>query len=267
MRRFYGKYRGKVRNNKDPFHLGRIQVAVPSIYGPDRDAWAMPCTPYAGQDIGWFAIPPINTNVWIEFEGGDSDYPIWVGCFWAVDQLPQVARVEEPEKVQVFKTNGITIIGSSLGDTKKLSIEVDTPVVDRKLKVVFNQDGIEINNKDETTIKLKADQIELKNKTNSIVTILADSITQKESSVELKLTGNTIELTCNPATIKLATASGIELNNPPGNVKINSSGVELTSTSTSVKMTPASIELSNTAANVKLSPISVNVNNGALEVI
>jgi Type VI secretion system/phage-baseplate injector OB domain len=267
MRKFFGKYRGKVTANKDPLHLGRIQVNVPAIFGEGRNSWAMPCTPYAGKDIGFFAIPPINANVWVEFEAGDPDYPIWSGCFWGQDQLPTNAKVEDPVKVQVFRVEGITFTLSNLGDNKGLTIEVAGPVVERPLKMLFNADGIEINNNNETTVKLKADIIELKNRDSSTVTISQDNILIKEGAIEAKLTQNSIELTCSPATMKLTTASGIELNNSPSSAKLSASGIELGATPATVKITPASIELSNTAANVKLSPISVNVNNGALEVI
>ena len=264
---FFGKYRGKVTGNKDPLHLARLLVEVPAILGDRQDSWAMPATPYAGKDIGFFTIPPVGTNIWVEFEGGDPDYPIWAGCFWGEDELPQNAKVEEPDKVQVFRATGITLTWSNLGNNKGVTLEVESPVVERKLKMVFNADGIELNNKDETTIKIKADEIELKNKNNSTVTITADTITLKESAIEVKLTGSTIDLTCSPATVKLATSSGIEISNAPGNAKINSSGVEISATVPRVKLTPAALELSNTAATIKLSPISVNVNNGALEVI
>jgi len=82
MKQFFGKYRGKVAANKDPLNLGRIQVSVPAIFGEGRQSWALPCTPYAGKDVGFFTIPPVDANVWVEFEGGDPDYPIWSGCFW-----------------------------------------------------------------------------------------------------------------------------------------------------------------------------------------
>jgi hypothetical protein len=267
MPKFFGKYRGKVAANQDPLHLGRIQVKVPAVFGNDRLSWAMPCVPYAGPDIGFFTIPPVNANIWVEFEEGDPDYPIWTGCFWGEDELPQQARVEQPVEVQVFRVKGITFTLSNLGDNKGLTIEVKDPVVDRPLKMVFNAQGIEINNNNETTAKLTADLIELKNKSSSTVTITADTIQLKESAIEIKLTASSIELNSSPATIKLATSSGIELNNAPSNTKLTASGIELSTTPATVKLSPAAIELSNSAANVKLSPISVNVNNGALEVI
>jgi len=267
MPQFFGKYRGKVAVNKDPLNLGRIQVRVPAIFGDEPTNWAMPCTPYAGADVSFFMIPLVDSNVWVEFEGGDPDYPIWSGCFWGADQLPQFACVEDPDKVQVFRVHGITLTWSNLGDNKGVTLVVESPVVERKLRMVFNADGIELNNRDETTVKIKADIIELKNKANSTVRISADSIELKESSVSVKLTADSIDLICNPATVKLSASSGIELNNAPGNIKINSSGVELSATVPKIKISPAEIDINNAAADVKLSPISVNVNNGALEVI
>ncbi|NEQ21946.1 MAG: hypothetical protein F6K28_22650 [Microcoleus sp. SIO2G3] len=266
MPKFFGKYRGKVSANQDPLHLGRVQVEVAAIFGSDRLAWALPCTPYAGQDVGFFAIPPVNSNVWVEFEQGNPDYPIWSGCFWGTDQLPQAARVEKPVEVQVFRVNGITMVWSNLGD-KGVSLEVDSPVVDRKLKLLFNADGIELNNKDETTVKIQADSIELKNRANSTVTVTADSIELKQTAITVKLTASSIELDCTPAKIALGTSSGIEMGNAPASAKFSASGIEMGAAAASIKATPASIEISNAAASVKLSPVSVSVNNGALEVI
>ncbi len=267
MRKFFGKYRGQVIDNKDPLYLGRIQVTVPAILGDGRLSWALPSTPYAGKAVGFFAIPPVGTNIWVEFEGGDADYPIWTGCFWGQNELPKNAQVDDPVKVQVFRVEGITLTLSNLGDNKGVTLEVEQPVVERKLKMVFNADGIEINNKDETTAKWMADKIELKNRAESTATITADTIQLQESAIAIKLTANSIDLTCNPATVKLSTASGIEVDNSPANTKWSSAGITLTTGSPKVDLTPASIELSNAAANINLSPISVNVNNGALEVI
>ncbi len=268
MKQFFCKYRGKVVANKDPLHLGRIQVSVPAIFGEGRQSWAMPCTPYAGQDVGLFMIPPIDANIWVEFEGGDPDYPIWTGCFWGSDQLPQNAKVEEPAKVQVFRTSGITVTLSSLEENNgKVTLEIGTPVVQNPLKMVFNTDGIELNNNNVTTAKLTADTIELKTGENSTVTIAQNSIQLKQTSIEIQLTSNSIDLTCNPATVSLSNSSGIEIKNMPASAKISSSGIELEATPASAKITPAQIELSNAAGNIKVSPISVNVNNGALEVI
>jgi hypothetical protein len=266
MRQFFGKYRGKVAANLDPLYLGRIQVTVPAVLGEGRQSWAMPCTPYAGKDVGLFMIPPIDANVWVEFEGGDPDYPIWSGCFWGRDELPENARVEKPAEVQVFRTEGITLTLSRKDNQKGITLEVETPVVEKPLKMVFDGNGIELNNNDTTTAKLMAETIELKNGESSTVTIQGDSIQLQESMIEVKLTPNSIELNCSPATLKLSTTAGIELANIPSQAKLTTSGVEISSSPANFKVSPGSIELSNIAASIRLSPASVNVNNGALEV-
>ena len=67
-------------------------------------SWAMPCVPYAGQGIGFFAIPPVKANVWVEFEGGDPDHPVWSGCFWGAREVPATL-----EKIKILKTETCTI--------------------------------------------------------------------------------------------------------------------------------------------------------------
>jgi hypothetical protein len=77
VQRFYGKYRGTVVNNIDPMQMGRVQVLVPDVSGDLPASWAMPCVPVAGINSGVFTLPPVGSGVWIEFEHGDPDYPIW----------------------------------------------------------------------------------------------------------------------------------------------------------------------------------------------
>ena len=81
MTTFYGKYRGTVVNNVDPLTRGRVQVAVPAVLGGGCLSWAEACVPYAGDQVGLFAVPPIGANVWVEFMHGNPELPIWTG-FW-----------------------------------------------------------------------------------------------------------------------------------------------------------------------------------------
>jgi hypothetical protein len=83
-RRYYGKYRGLVIENLDPEQIGRVLAQVPDVLGETPSSWAMPCVPVAGIASGIFAVPPIGSQVWIEFEQGDPDYPIWTGGFWGL---------------------------------------------------------------------------------------------------------------------------------------------------------------------------------------
>jgi hypothetical protein len=264
MPKFFGKYRGKVANNIDPVQLGRIQVEVPAIFGSDRLSWAMPCTPYAGADVGFFALPPVGTNVWVEFEGGDPDYPIWSGCFWATAQNPAQPAIPQ---IKMFKTEGFVIQINDTPGAGELMIEANPPAVALPLKMVLNSTGIEINNNSITTINLKPDQIQLKVGQTSTLTLKLQEIDLAEGAVSIQLSLTGIDLTSTPATLKLSTATGIEIGNPPATAKISVTGVELGTAAASLKVTPAMIDLSNAAANIKLSPVSVSINNGALEVI
>ena len=103
--RYFGKYRGEVVDNNDPLSQGRLLVRVAGVMGQET-LWALPCTPYAGAGVGFFALPPVGARVWVEFEGGDTDYPIWVGGYWLPDELPSADAVPA---VVFLRTPGATI--------------------------------------------------------------------------------------------------------------------------------------------------------------
>lgn len=85
---YYGKYRGVVTDNKDDEGLCRIRAKVPALLGEHPCAWALPCAPFAGDGHGQVMLPTIGANVWIEFEAGRLDAPIWSGGFWSGGQRP-----------------------------------------------------------------------------------------------------------------------------------------------------------------------------------
>ncbi len=90
MTQFFGKYRGTVIQNFDTEQRGRILVSVPAVLGTGQ-GWAMPSVPYAGIQAGIYAIPPPKAKIWVEFEGGNPEYPIWTGCFWGMGETPTLA--------------------------------------------------------------------------------------------------------------------------------------------------------------------------------
>lgn len=113
--RRYGKYRGKVIDNADALKRGRLHVSVPSVLGT-LNVWAEPCVPYAGDQVGFFAMPPVDAGVWVEFEGGDISFPIWVGCYWRDNEAPQGG---DPE-IKMLKTDAITLTLDDSADEAKL---------------------------------------------------------------------------------------------------------------------------------------------------
>jgi uncharacterized protein involved in type VI secretion and phage assembly len=87
--RFFGKYRGSV-TDVDPTTL-RIKAKVPAVLADQTTGWCEPCVPYAGNGVGIAFLPEVGSGVWIEFEGGDVSYPIWVGCYWRDGEQPSDA--------------------------------------------------------------------------------------------------------------------------------------------------------------------------------
>jgi len=115
---YYGKYRGLVKDNKDPDERGRIRAVVPEIASDVLLDWALPCVPYGATistntendtdlgtgGFGIFAIPELETGVWIEFESGDINRPIWVGTFFSTPATDGVPRDNVPWEARE-KTN------------------------------------------------------------------------------------------------------------------------------------------------------------------
>ncbi len=97
---FQGKYRATVIQNIDPEQRGRLQLIIPDVLGPIPSTWAEACVPLAGPTgppMGVYMVPPIGAGVWVEFERGDPNYPVWVGCRWGgQSDIPPLARVGLP---------------------------------------------------------------------------------------------------------------------------------------------------------------------------
>jgi hypothetical protein len=113
-KQYFGKYRGTVVDNVDPMFIGRLLVMVPDVSGDLPSSWAMPCLPLAGINTGIHAVPMIGAGVWVEFEQGDPDYPIWVGGYWgSAAEIPVLATMVPPEvpgmTLQTPLANGIVI--------------------------------------------------------------------------------------------------------------------------------------------------------------
>ena len=129
-KKYYGKYRGTVINNVDPMQIGRIQVMVPDVSNVMLSSWAMPCAPVAGINTGMFALPLIGAGVWVEFEQGDPDYPIWVGGFWGMAaEVPLLSHMVPPAvpgiTLQTPLKNGI-VISDVPGPTGGIQIQTAT---------------------------------------------------------------------------------------------------------------------------------------------
>jgi uncharacterized protein involved in type VI secretion and phage assembly len=99
VKRFYGKYRGTVTQNIDPEQRGRLQCEIPDVAGLVPSSWCEACVPLAGPtgtSMGTYFVPPLGAGVWIEFEQGDPNKPIWSGCRFADGDPPPLASAGLP---------------------------------------------------------------------------------------------------------------------------------------------------------------------------
>ena len=156
----YGKYRGTVTNNVDPLQIGRIQVMVPDVTGFVPSTWAMPCVTATGINTGLFTVPMLGAGVWIEFELGNPDYPIWVGGFWgSAAEVPAMARTVPPGvtgfTIQTPLKNGL-VISDVPGPTGGILIQTTTGAM-----ISVSDVGIVISNGKGAVINMTGPTVDL----------------------------------------------------------------------------------------------------------
>jgi uncharacterized protein involved in type VI secretion and phage assembly len=150
--KFFGKHRGTVVNNVDPLQIGRIQVSVPGV-SVIPGSWAMPCFPVTGIQTGVFTVPLVGAGVWVEFESGDPDFPIWTGGFFgSAAEVPAMSRLIPPAvpgfTFQTPLQNGISI-SDVPGPSGGIVLKTTTGAM-----ILVNDVGITISNGKGATIVL-----------------------------------------------------------------------------------------------------------------
>lgn len=166
--RYYGKYRGTVINNIDPLQIGRIQVMVPDVSALLPTSWAMPCVPIAGKQMGTFVVPQVGAGVWVEFEQGDPDFPIWVGGYWGiVAEVPALALAGVPGNPNIVIQSALqnTIVVSDLpGPTGGIMLKSTTGAT-----IIVNDTGIIIQNGKGASLTLIGPAVTINNGALTIV--------------------------------------------------------------------------------------------------
>ena len=144
-RKYYGKHRGTVINNIDPMQKARLLVQVPDVIGLGISSWAMPCVPLAGTQMGTFVVPIIGSLVWVEFEGGNPDYPIWTGCFWgSAAEVPALALAGIPASPNIVlqtQAQNTLVVSDLPGPTGGIMLKSTTGA-----SIIVNDTGIYIQN-------------------------------------------------------------------------------------------------------------------------
>lgn len=130
--RFHGKYLGIVVDNDDPKGLMRLRVKVGEVFGEETTGWALPCSPYAGTGVGFAAVPPVGSLVFVEWPAGDtSRVPIWTGGAWpdgdgVTDAGPDAIVLTTPagHKIVIRDESGNEAIEIETPSGAKLALDV-----------------------------------------------------------------------------------------------------------------------------------------------
>ena len=158
-RNFYGKFRGIVTDVQDPMMLGRIKARVPEVLGDDESGWALPCLPFGGSGMGMFILPDVGSGVWIEFEHGDPDFPIWSGS-WFGSQSDMPSQLNSPpyQKTMIFTKGGNSITLDDSPGAGGITLETSGGQ-----KIKMTSQGIEIDNGNGAVVKLSGNQVSVNN--------------------------------------------------------------------------------------------------------
>jgi uncharacterized protein involved in type VI secretion and phage assembly len=155
MSTFFGKYRGTVTDIQDPLMMHRVRARVPDVMGDQESGWAMPCVPFGGSGMGLFGLPKVGAGVWIEFEHGDPDYPIWTGCWLGSAADAPTELLAPPYKKVLIKTEGGHAI--ILDDTPGIGgITLQTS---GGQKIVLTATGVEITNGQGGSVKMTGPKV------------------------------------------------------------------------------------------------------------
>jgi hypothetical protein len=195
---YFGKYSAIVKDNRDADKLGILQVSVPTIFPPDELVPARAALPY-----GMFFVPENNTQIWVEFEGGDTEFPIWTGVqHTAGTWAPEAAK--NPPTVRAFKTpTGHLLIFDDTSGSE--SIVLTDGVNAHQLK--FDSNGITLTDgKNNHLITLDSSGIKITDGKNR------HEIEMTSSAVNVKHGGGVAKVTLEAAAVKAeAGASTVEL--------------------------------------------------------
>jgi uncharacterized protein involved in type VI secretion and phage assembly len=196
-RRFYGKYRGFVVENTDPENLGRLKLQVPSVLGDAVvTGWASPCVPYGGDaNQGMLFIPEVGAGVWVEFEAGDLEFPIWVGTFWSKpggnSEVPfpnkldgsEDSAVQDPPTRKIIKTlKGHTIqFEDEDGEEMVMIVEGKNGHV-----IVLNKDGITITEANGNKITMSKDEFVIAAKVAFTIDASGQAVAIKAKTIDFQ---------------------------------------------------------------------------------
>lgn len=196
--KLWGKYRGVVVDNEDPKKIARLTLKLTNLFGGEFvTGWAMPCLPYGGEaNQGMLFVPEKESQVWVEFEEGDIDYPVWVGCYWSapddVSEIPKPNELDGSEADEEQDPATRKIIKTLKGHTIQFedkdgeeSIIIVQKVDDEKVNVItMDATGIVITDFTENKISMTKDAFTITSKVAFTVDASGQAVEIKADTID-----------------------------------------------------------------------------------
>jgi hypothetical protein len=209
--KFYGKYSGDVvKNDNDADRSGKIVVKVPAVFGQSAEVTARPCFPF-----GQFFVPSVGSKVWIEFEGGHTDFPIWVGIWYPPGKTPKQAAISPPDNRVIETPSGHTIEIMDKAGEEKITIKHKG----NSFISIDKNGSVLLSNQKGSFVFLNSDRGEatLMEQHGHLLTMTSKGvlISNKDSTL-LELTGDTARLSARNIILQgTSVAVGAGATNPP----------------------------------------------------
>ena len=151
---YHGLFAGTVVDNSDPDGTCRLRVAVPEVLADGDSGWCQPALPYTGDGAGLAVVPPVGTQVWVQWPGGDlAAPPVWTGGSYAAGSGVSGAG---PNTLIVLTPGGHRIELSD--DTSALTITSSQGPV-----ITLDGSGVSIDNGQGATIVMQGPKVDVNN--------------------------------------------------------------------------------------------------------
>lgn len=199
--RYYGKYAGLVTDNAAPrlgSHRGEVKVKVPGILEETPDGNShQPIEVLATPAFlpGFFFVPEIGAQVWVEFVAGDINYPIWTGVWYPASGAPKATDPSLPTQPGSAPTLDQKVLRTRSGQV----IQLDDTSGSEQLVIKDEKNG--------NSITLGSSGITIADATNeNAITLDAGGITLKSGdSNQIIVSSSEIRLETAGVTVKIDT--------------------------------------------------------------
>jgi hypothetical protein len=145
--RYYSCYMGFVADRDDPDNLNRLRLIIPEIASTNvYDYWALPKGLFSGAGYGAQIIPQKGDVVWVEFQSGHPNKPVWQLGYRGMNEL-KTGEVDLTDKdcvwfitpkghvIKINDTKNYIHIKTQQGDYVELNSNSISLVTDKKISL------------------------------------------------------------------------------------------------------------------------------------